>query len=480
MVCLTLTGNTLEENTETIRKYREYIDLLEVRLDFLRRELLSNMGRIRDLLPLPAIATFRRENDGGQYTGSEEYRVKKLTEAVEAGFAYVDIEYDLDAPALVQLAEEKKCRIIRSFHSFSGIPDNLEDIILKTASLGNSIPKAAVYPRTSAEALKLLRIIKNMDDIKEKIILGMGDFGFFTRILYRKLGSLLTFCSGESNGGAPGHITPRELRYTFNIDRITSSAAVYGIIGNPVMHSLSPQLHNKGYRKYDLDTVYVPFPVTSVSSFLEFARELDIKGFSVTVPYKQTILPFLVKRDHRTAEAGACNTVLVTGEGLEGWNTDVDGFLEPLRRRLSFSSIRKTAVIGAGGAAAAVVEALKEIDTEIHVFNRTLSKAALFAEKFGVFYHSLDSYRKIAECDLIVQTTSVGMSPDVSKTPVPGYRFSEHQVAYDIIYTPSETVFLKEARNSGCRTINGMEMLVAQGKRQFELFTGMPYPETGA
>ncbi len=480
MICLTLTGKTSAENAVIIKKFRESIDLVEVRLDFLQKEILRDLRSIKDVLSLPAIATFRRESDGGQYNGSEEYRIKKLTEAVEAGFEFVDIEYDLDAPVLVQLAEEKKCRIIRSFHSFSGVPDNLEDIILKASFHGKAIPKAAVYPRTSAEVLKLLRMIKNLEVIPEKIILGMGDFGFFTRILYRKLGSFLTFCSGESNGGAPGHSTPLELRESYNVDRITASAAVYGIIGNPVMHSLSPRLHNAGYRKYDLDAVYVPFPVTSISSFLEIVRELDIRGFSVTVPYKQTILPFLVKRDLRTAEAGACNTVLVSGSGLEGWNTDVNGFLEPLRKRISFASLRKTAVIGAGGAAAAVVQALKETGTEIHVFNRTLSKAASFAEKFGVFFHSLDSYREIAECDLIVQTTSAGMFPDVSKTPLPGYRFLKNQIVYDIIYTPSETMFLKEAGKEGCLTINGMEMLYAQGKRQFELFTGLPYPETGA
>ncbi len=480
MICLTLTGATPEENAALIKAYGTYIDLVEVRLDLLHDDVLKDMQRVTEGITTPAIATFRRAEDGGSYNGSENYRIRKLFEAVEAGFQYIDVEYNLEVPDLVRRAEQKGVRVVRSFHSFTGVPENLEIIIRQVSAAGQVIPKAAVYPRTSAEALRLYRVIENLEGIEEKIILGMGDFGFFTRILYKKLGSFLTFCSAEGGKGAPGHVTPRELRETYNVGSITARAAVFGIIGNPVMHSLSPRIHNAGYRAGGLDMVYVPFPVDDIRSFLELARGLNIQGFSVTVPYKKAIVPFLARKDALTEESEACNTVRVTGSGLEGWNTDVNGFLEPLRKRIPLSEIKKTAVIGAGGAAAAVVRALKQCGTEIHICNRTRVKADSLAEISGGFSHSLDDNEILAECDLIVQTTSVGMTPHVSQSPIPGYRFSPHQIAYDIIYTPPETLFLKTAREQGCTTINGMEMLLAQGKRQFELFTGKTYPETGA
>ncbi len=480
MICLTLTEKTMAENNVLLEQNKDLIDLVEIRFDFLNRSVLENMRKIRDSLSVPAIATFRRISDGGKYHGDENYRIKKLTEAVEAGFDYVDIECDIDASELMKRAGERKSRVISSFHSFSGVPDSLKEMIQKMSADRNVIPKVAVYPKNSADVLKLVKIMKDLSDIKEKIIIGMGEFGFFTRVLYKKFGSLLTFCSAGENEGAPGHISPRMLYEDYDPERISSAATVYGIIGNPVMHSFSPSFHNWGYRKYKMNRMYVPFPVDDIGSFMALIREMDIKGFSVTIPHKKAIVPFLDSCDSLVTDSGACNTVQVTGSGFIGWNTDVEGFLSPLRKKIALSEIKRIAVIGAGGAASAVLMALQQFDAKIHIFNRTLSKATVLARKFHAFSHSIDSYDEMAKCDVIVQTTSVGMAPFVSRTPVPGYRFSAHQIAYDIIYVPAETLFLKEARERGCMTINGSEMLFAQGKEQFKIFTGYPYPETGA
>ncbi len=480
MICLTLTGKTPQENNILIQRYKPFIDMVELRFDFMEPAALKNLVRMRESIPLPAIATFRKKNDGGNYQGDEEYRIKKLLEAVDSGFDYVDIEYDSNVHILERQAALSGVKLIKSYHSFTGVPDNLEDILMKASAHGQNIAKVAVYPKNSADVLKLLNVIENVKDMKKKIILGMGEYGFFTRILYKKLGSLLSFCSEDTGRGAPGQISPRKAYEIYNIDKISSSAKVYGIIGNPVMHSRSPEFHNAGFREYDLDAVYIPFPVDNIQLFLEFMSILNIRGFSVTVPHKTGIVPFLNKKDSLVSESGACNTVIVTDKGLNGWNTDVEGFLTPLKKIISLKKIQRTAVIGAGGAAAAVVQALKKGDTDIHIFNRTREKAVLLSDRHGAHPHPLTAYTEIAKCDLIVQTTNVGMSPAFAETPLPGYRFLKNQIVYDLIYTPLETLFLKQAAAQGCRTINGKEMLIAQGKKQFKLFTGRLYPYTGA
>ncbi len=480
MICLTLTGNTMTENRPLIEKNRDLINLVELRLDFLSEENLRDLKALKESLGIPAIAAFRRKKDGGRYEGDETYRLKKLFDAVAAGFEYVDIENDLNVPEIEEKAQKYGTKIIKSFHNFDGVPDNLESIIRSSYIRGKVIPKVSVYPKNSADVLKLIRVIRATEGIKEKIILGMGEYGFFTRILYRTLGSFLTFCSAGDREGAPGHISPGELQEVYNMDIISSETAVYGIIGNPVMHSKSPALHNRGYRKCGLDAVYVPFPVDDVALFFELVRMLSIRGFSVTVPHKTEVLQFLDSKDATVIEAGACNTVVVTGNVFKGWNTDLEGFCKPLEKRVSLSEIKKIAVIGAGGAAGAVVKSLKKLNAEIHIFNRTEKNAEILADRFGVSHHSLDRYDIIGECDLIVQTTSVGMSPDILRTPLPGYRFSKDQIVYDLIYTPPATSLLKKAKEAGCVTINGQEMLITQGERQFELFTGYCYPDTGA
>jgi len=480
MICLTLTESAMAANTKLAEASRSMIDIVELRMDFLPPEELADLERVRRSLDFPAIATFRKKEDGGLFDGDEKYRRKILMDAVDAGFEYVDLEYGENLDYMEDAALGKGVSVIRSFHDFTGVPDNLKEIIEESSGKEGVIPKAAVSINSVRDAVRLVKVINSVGGTGDRIILGMGEYGFFSRILYKKLGSLLTFCSAGAEKGAPGHVTPEVLVDTYNLKMISSSSEVFGIIGNPVMHSRSPELHNRGYRELGMDAVYVPFTVDSLPDFFELASLIGISGFSVTVPFKRDIIPFLDSTDLTVEEAGACNTVVKGEEGYTGWNTDISGFLKPLEKRISASDIKRTAVIGAGGAASAVVRALVRLGTEIRIFNRSAERAAALAERYGALWYPLDSYDRIAECDLIVQTTSVGMHPDTGSTPLPGYRFRPEQIAYDIIYAPEVTRFLSEASAAGCRTINGLEMLHVQGKQQFFLFTGKDYPETGA
>ena len=216
--------------------------------------------------------------------------------------------------------------------------------------------------------------------------------------------------------------------------------------------------------------------ISVISSFFKLAALLNVKGFSVTVPHKVEIIGFLDEQSPEINKIMSCNTVSGTGKVWKGYNTDLDGFLKPLLSRIDVGNLKSGAVIGAGGAARAVITALQSLGMKISIFNRSESRGRELASDTGTSYFPLNRKDLLSGFDLIVQATTVGMTPRINKTPVPGYNFRKEQVVYDIIYTPLETKFLKDAKAAGSITIGGMAMLMAQGIRQFEIFTNQDFP----
>lgn len=476
-LCFVLTEKSIDECCKAYNSLDAKPDIVELRVDILDSD---EQKKICDLkLDVPVILTFRKKVDGGQYEGDEEYRLDILLNGIENGrFSYIDLEEDLDAPELERAASEKGLRVIRSFHDFNGIPDNLSERLMAIKRDENEIPKAAVMVNSTKE---LLEFYKEAFKIKseEKILLGMGNFGFNTRVLAEKIGSYLTFTSKGNATSGLGHATPEVLDSIYRFKNIKDDTPVMGIIGNPVMHTKSPLIHNEGYRKNSIEGVYVPFETDNLEVFLEVAQMLNIKGFSVTVPFKNDIIPLLDRVTEGVKQIGACNTVTSIDGKWVGENTDYVGFINPLKKDFGSLKGKKVSVIGAGGAAKAALFALKEEGAEILVLNRTVEKARELAEQFSVRFCPLnsDSKSEVAEfSDVIVQTTNVGMHPLEHIDPLSFYDFNGEEYLYDIIYVPEETLFLKRGKEAGCRILNGWQMLLEQGYRQFKLFTGHDYP----
>ncbi|MCK5197188.1 MAG: shikimate dehydrogenase [Spirochaetales bacterium] len=486
MICLTLMESSIESNFKVLEKNRHLVDMAELRLDMLIEPLAVAPDKVKLDFEIPLIITYRKKIDGGGYEGSELFRRDILYSYAVSGFAFIDLELGSSFPEVEKAALEGGTGIIRSYHNFNEVPDNLDIIIRELASIPGEIPKVAVYPGSSSETLKFFKVFEKTRDIKEKIILGMGEFGIPSRILYKQLGSLISYCSGSDNSGAPGQITPGDMKNLYRADKINNSTAVYGVIGNPVMHSRSPRLHNKAYQRALLNAVYIPFKVDDVGSFFKLASLIDIRGFSVTVPHKVNVIEFINEQSPEVDRILSCNTVSRSDMLWKGYNTDMDGFLLPLISKintvglknsgLKISSLKKGAVIGAGGAARAVITALQSLDMKITIFNRSESRGTELASETGSSFSPLSRIDLLSDFDIIVQTTTVGMTPEVDSTPLPGYKFRKNQIAYDIIYTPLETKFLKDAKSAGSITIGGMAMLQAQGIRQFEIFTDRQFP----
>ncbi len=346
----------------------------------------------------------------------------------------------------------------------------------------DEIAKAAVSPHTCRDLEAILEAAGRPGS-PPRVVLGMGDVGFPTRVLAGRLGSAWCYASPTNEAVAPGQVTPETLEETYRFRSVTPATAVYGVIGNPVLHSRSPMIHNRGFDAAGIDAVYVPFQVPDLDGFWPAADALHIRGLSVTVPHKTSVIGPLVDPDEEVKAIGACNT-LVRSAGSGRWtgtNTDEEGFLEPLRAALGGripTGLRAT-VIGAGGASRSVVRGLRRCGAQVLVLNRTREKAAALARAFESAFAGLDAEGlRAAEdhSDLIVQTTSAGMTPHEEEDPAPGLQFDGHELVYELVYAPRETTFLRRALRAGCRLVHGRQMLLAQAALQFRLFTGASYP----
>ena len=251
---------------------------------------------------------------------------------------------------------------------------------------------------------------------------------------------------------------------------INAHTELYGIIGNPVRHSLSPVIHNGAFRRMGLNAVYLAFEVNRLKEAMSGIRGLGVRGLSVTLPFKTRILPYLDHIEDVAGKIRAVNTLSVEGENLVGYNTDWCGALEALEEKVDLNG-KKVILLGAGGAARAIGFGLKEKGCRVAIFNRSVGRAKLLAKELGCGYHPLSSFKEM-DGDLLVNATSVGMHPLDAESPVPKEVLRKEMVVMDIVYWPLKTRLLREAEERGCRTIDGLEMLARQGTAQLEIWTG--------
>lgn len=473
MICYTLSEHTLAGCQEQVEKNREYIDICELRVDLLDPEEQQKAYLFPSLVDIPVILTLRRVQDGGKCTLGEKARRTLLLDCLQGDFAYVDIECDVKKNDVETYARAHGVRIIRSLHDFEGIPDQIFSKIQKLAEKGD-IAKVAVTPHNISDVLTIFRISEEVTGV-DKIVIGMGAWGLCTRILYKRLGSYLTFASDDEI--APGQISAKALKKIYRADKLNMNTSIYGIIGNPVLHTSSPLIHNPGFEAIHFNAVYVPFLVDNVRSFFAFAEYLRLRGFSVTIPFKADVLSYLGNITREVMQIGACNTVVRVPNMWKGINTDYYGFLAPIEKDLESGRIKNALVVGAGGASQAIVWGLRNRGVNVVILNRTISHAQRLATLNRCGYDTLANAKKYeGKVDLVVQTTSLGLYPDFDVSPIGDFEFTGNEIAYDIIYKPKMTKFLRDAEAKGCELHYGEEMLMEQGKLQFEAFTGYHYP----
>jgi 3-dehydroquinate dehydratase/shikimate dehydrogenase len=312
----------------------------------------------------------------------------------------------------------------------------------------------------------------------------MGERGVVSRILAPRFGSLLTFASLNPAGAtAPGQLTINELLNLYRSCDINEDTELFGVIANPVAHSMSPLIHNAAFWHLGMNRVYLPFLVDDVTDFIARFRELPVKGFSVTLPHKERAMESADEIDPETRRIGALNTLVERHGKLVGTNTDRSAALGAMEhalggRQAGVSPLKgkRVVLIGARGTARAVGVGLVDAGAKVKILNRTAEKAQALADELGCEWGPLDDLSVARDADVIINTTPIGMHPNVDESIVPADFLRKGMLVFDAVYNPVETKLIREARSSGCLTVTGLEMFVAQAAEQFHLFTGEKPP----
>lgn len=484
-ICAVIAEESVSAAREAMTKAAAVADLIELRLDYLTDFDFSNLNNLRSLLehkPVPVIITCRAIEEGGKQQIEERTRLRLLVEGARSLADYCDIEaaHYGEAASLNPDAS----RLIVSYHNFDQTPADLNAVYDRVTALPAAVHKIVTQAGTITDSLDLFSLLDRAKrDSRKLIALAMGEPGLMTRVLGPSRGCFLTYGSlVPGRGSASGQVTCEQLVDLYRVRKLSRDTVVTGLIGWHVAQSASPEMHNRAFAACNLDFVYIPFKVDDLTHFFRRfvrpeTRELDwnLRGLSVTIPHKTAAMPLLDQIDETASGVGAVNTVVVDGAGLSGYNTDVAGGTGPLERVLKLAG-ESVGVIGAGGAARALIYGLLKRGARVTVFARDIDKAKQLRNEFGVSVTPIESFGA-SDVRIVINATPIGMrGHSEGSSPVDAASLQGRRAAYDLVYNPAETRFLRDARAQGCRTIGGLEMLVAQAALQFELWTGHQAP----
>jgi len=458
-------------------------ELVELRLDWLSR--LPDLGRLLDERPCGVVITCRRREDQGKWRGTEDQRRTILRNAIVAGVDYVDLEDEI-AGEIPRYGETKR---IVSHHNFRETPKNLTEIHRQMCKLDPDIVKIVTMANSQEDNIRMLQLVH--DSQVPTIGFCMGETGLISRVLTGKYGAPFTYATfNKSRSMAPGQLSFDQMRHEYFYDKINAETEVYGVLGDPVAHSLSPLIHNRALRKSGLNKVYLPFHVQPevFEKTLEQFSWLKVKGYSVTIPHKVAAIEAADACEQAVEEIGAANTLYQDDElGWVAANTDYDAALTTIclgvrstfdPRKEDYKSVlsgRRVLVLGAGGVARAVVAGLVEAEADVMISNRTQQRATELAAEFGCREVQWEN-RGSGFFDILVNCTSVGMHPDLDSTPFQQSWMRDGMLVFDTIYTPERTLLIKQAREHLCKTVTGVEMFVRQAAAQFERFNQVEAP----
>lgn len=478
MICVSLGRSSVEE---LLHEHAQLVaagaELVEYRLDYL--PLATDVAQLLAARRGPVIVTCRRPADGGKYAGDEATRRRWIEAAIAAGAEYVDLEADL-AATLPRAGQTKR---IVSHHDFQGTPADLAALRQRLAALDADIVKMATTATTPHDNVRMLTAVR--DAATPTVGFCMGDIGTPSRVLCGRFGSPFTYAaSSRETAVAPGQLSFADLRDLYRYDQINAQTEVFGVIADPVGHSLSPLIHNAAFARLKMNRVYLPIrvPPADLSQFFDEAPSLGIRGLSITIPHKENSIPKLGEADPAVYGIGACNTAVYDGRQWRGWNTDCLAAIESIELALgglrdgqSPIAGRRALLLGAGGAGKALGVGLLNKGAHLTVTDADAARAAQLAERLPAHLLPWED-RYSTPIDVLVNCTPVGMYPKVDATPFDAASLKSDMLVFDAVYNPEYTRLLTEAKAKGCRVVSGVEMFVRQACMQFKLFTGQDGP----
>ncbi len=501
-ICISVCAETADELIEQIKRAEDLADVIEIRFDCLNKiepgAKWQGLYKATKDFKGKLLATFRPRNQGGNRDLSLQQRKDFWNEVhIDEFVDWGDFEFDFEKDWLSYFPAVFN-RIIYSFHNFKKSSDSLMPIYSQLAELPDyehprkdkDVIKIAIKTDDITDTIPIWKLLERAkSENKEIIPIAMGESGKWTRILGLAHGAFLTYASLDSGQEtAPGQVSAKDLTEVYRVKELNENTEVYGIIAGNTSYTLSPYIHNAAFKFHKLNSVFVPLQVQNLDEFmrrmvLENSREIELnfKGFAVTNPHKQTIIKYLDEIDETAEKIGAVNTVKIENGKLYGYNTDAQGFIQPLKTAYGDVCNAKVAVFGAGGAARACIYALKKENVEVTVFARNLENAESLTEEFQIelkeftIHHSPFTIYK--DFDILVNTTPLGTKGEFeNETPALAEQIKDIHLVYDLVYNPFETRFLHEAKSVDVPTIGGLAMLIAQAMEQQKIWTGKDAP----
>lgn len=479
-VCIALGFPEIDKLLEQARREIDSGErFLEFRLDYLSQPD-RGVEAIREFLAeysdVTILATCRRHQNHGRFNGSIDEQLRILDAAADAGARAIDVEIETAEVAVPKVESLRaKAFVVISYHNFEGTPA-MDPVFRRMSKVPADALKIVTTARKPSDNLRVLTLARQHARIPV-IILAMGEVGFPTRVLATAFGGIYTYAAPmTAEGTASGQVSARLLRHLYRVERFTRQAKIYGVIADPIRHTISPAVHNRAFGYRRMDAVYLPFLVApaQLKDFLALAEKLPVAGFSVTIPHKQRIIRYLDVVEPLARRIGAVNTVWRKAGKWRGSNTDADAVTTPLGRRIRLPK-SSVLVVGNGGAARSAAFALADSGAKVSIVGRNPDRVRALAKACGAEMLLRDQLNGLT-FDALVHATPLGMYPHTDEC------FFEDRIpaelVFDMVYNPLETVLLKRASEQGRTIIPGLEMFVEQALQQFETWTGEAAPRS--
>lgn len=467
MICVSVFIEEYSKAVQAIAKYGKRISLVELRLDRADFEIVE---RAAQEIKRPIVFTCRPKEQGGFFKGKESDRVELLEKIIRFRPLYIDVELGSRAESLIDKYPDQP--FILSFHSPSIPLQRMQSTVQRAIKRKTATVKFVTRAKNWQDNLNAIEIVKSFNGKGAGVVcFCAGKKGQYSRLMSLSAGApfgIFTVRDAEPTGD--GQITVEDALELYHVESLDSSTEVYGIVGNPVSHSLSPLLHNSLFMEYGVNARYLPFEADEYHEFHDFIREASIPGLSVTTPFKVAAARAVANVDDITARCGACNTLLLEKKDYRAFNTDGPGFLKAATQRFGSVTGKKIFVLGPGAAGRAIAYSLMASGAKVTVCGRSRASLEEIARNLGCGI-SCEPEEKVG-ADFVVNATTIAHESDdpggFLKNLIP-----MGCVAIDLHYEPANPYFLKEATLRACRTMNGLDMFLNQAALQFKLWTGI-------
>ena len=478
MLCISIIGPFLGDIEQQLSRAVGFAEIVEMRLDLFQDIELNDLRMLKERFVIPMLFTLRSVVQGGGFQGSISDRCHLLRKFASLQPALLDVESDTPYDEIVKLKQlAPHVRLLASHHDPQETPLNLEAALEKLQRLPTDQYKLATRAHSAEDALRIMALTQKFNR-QGGCLTGicMGNEGVITRILASQIGSPLIFaCLEEALASAPGQVPWRDLLEIYRLRERSPSAQRLGLIGDPIDKSPGHIAHNAIFHQLGLDAIYTKLRVEpgDLSTVMQALRTIGWHGLAVTMPLKEKILPLLDSLDASASAMGAVNTIVTRNGTWRGYNTDGDGALDAIEIATGPVTGKKALVLGAGGAAKAVAWAAKQRGARVTLVNRTNERARQAASHLECDFIPWSQLQNaVAQTDLLLQATSLGIAPAVEEPPVNAAWISPETIVFDVISRPSETRLLREAKARGCKVVPGTEMFIYQAVRQIAIWFG--------